>query len=143
MENDQVFAVDADIDARMRKNPSLRYKDSQVSGVDALPSGTSRAASRKDRDYEDTPLLSRTDDDSTYVEGSDQDEGPSWSGERDFEGKPWWNKPSVRVDDTSVPGASTNYYRSMDRSSGYYRRSSCSRSHSEGSLFRSSTSSSP
>lgn len=49
---------------------------------------------------ENTPLLARVhdlQDDGTHSEPDDADDRPppTWSGERDFEGMPWWKKPSV------------------------------------------------
>lgn len=50
--------------------------------------------------YEQTPLLERalnsqedTSDESS-IDGSERS-APEWSGARDFEGRPWWRKPSV------------------------------------------------
>ena len=62
-----------------------------------------RTEARRTISTEDTPLLSR-DPDSLSSAGSltpgaeeiDDRGPPAWSGERDFEGRPWWNKPNVR-----------------------------------------------
>lgn len=97
MENDQVFAAEAEIDSRLREDPSSRPNGGRHHTAIAEPPDSGRPASRRKVDDEDTPLLSRTDDDLTIAEDDSQDDGPSWSGERDFEGKTWWNKPSVRI----------------------------------------------
>jgi len=49
---------------------------------------------------ENTPLLARVHDlrdDSSQSESEEADDRPppTWSGERDFEGVPWWRTPSV------------------------------------------------
>ena len=97
MENDQVFAAEPDIDSRLRESPSSRHDGGPHHTVSALTPDSDRSALRKKADDEDTPLLSRVDDDVEYAEDSTEDDGPSWSGERDFEGKTWWNRPSVRI----------------------------------------------
>jgi len=97
MENDQVFVTEPDIDSRLRESLSSRHNGGQHHAANAMDPDSLRPASRKKVDDEDTPLLPRTDDDVTFVEDSIADEGPSWSGERDFEGKTWWNRPSVRT----------------------------------------------
>ena len=52
-------------------------------------------------EYEDTPLLSRDIDASSEPTTSDRGDNNGrtldWSGANDFAGKPWWNRPSVRV----------------------------------------------
>ncbi|KAI9876985.1 MAG: hypothetical protein M1830_005112 [Pleopsidium flavum] len=93
MENDAVFVAEANVDHRLRESSPFQHNEQDL-GVDAVTSASGGVAVRKDVDYEDTPLLSRIDDDVTSEE-SGHDERPRWSGERDFEGKTWWNKPSV------------------------------------------------
>ncbi len=95
MDNDAVFVAEANVDHRLRESSPFRHNNGQDLGVDAVTSAYG-AAVRKDVDHEDTPLLSRIDEEVTYEE-SGHDQGPIWSGERDFEGKSWWNRPSVRI----------------------------------------------
>ncbi len=90
MDND-VFVAEAEVEFG-----AIQRKGFQLPHSDAQSSKAGRPATRKDVSYEDTPLLSRIGDEDEYVQGSGQDEGPSWSGARDFEGRPWWNRPSVR-----------------------------------------------
>ena len=52
--------------------------------------------------YEETPLLSRDidADSETLLGNPDESDDPSatkWSGAKDFEGRPWWNRPSVSL----------------------------------------------
>ena len=56
--------------------------------------------SHKTPDVEDTPLLERLIDSQSDTAGPSADEDgsrppPTWYGERDFEGLPWWKSPSV------------------------------------------------
>lgn len=94
MENNEVFEAEAALEARSRVYGSRRR------GNGAVKATNSGIGSRKESDYDDTPLLSREidHDHRSSTEASDDGDArgpPEWSGERDFEGKPWWNKPSV------------------------------------------------
>lgn len=102
MENDQILAADADIDAASRSrsrhidHPAHRAHDTVMEVTDAIEA-------QKSSDHEDTPLLARNIE-NHYVRRSDdascerESEQPEWTGARDFEGRPWWNKPSVSFD---------------------------------------------
>ena len=94
MENNEAFEAEAALEVRERVQRSKR----RGNGTVKLTNGGS--GSRKENDYDDTPLLSREVDhdygsSSEALEDGDGRAPPEWSGERDFEGKPWWNKPSV------------------------------------------------
>ena len=101
MENDQPFELGADLRPLSRLTSNSRQRSS-YKGQDALEPAFGRSGSRKERDQEDTPLLQRDSDEEVGVggnaehEGDDGREPPSWQGERDFEGLPWWKTPSVR-----------------------------------------------
>ena len=88
-----MFAAESEIDSRLLETQSPRHN--HHTAANAITPESGRSTSPKTVDDEDTPLLSRTDDDVAYVGDNIEDEGPSWSGERDFEGKTWWNRPSV------------------------------------------------
>lgn len=98
MENDQLLAADPNVRpvaGRVRSD----HADSR--GYDAVMRTQGGIAAYKNVDYEDTPLLSRgIDDDFERPEQNAPGEGdngePEWSGAKDFEGQPWWNRPSVR-----------------------------------------------
>lgn len=99
MENDQVFAADAAlrITASKAAPPPYHRENTARTVVTAANGG---AEAHKDADYENTPLLLRDPDEGCGAPAprheDDEDRGPpGWSGERDFEGRPWWNKPSV------------------------------------------------
>lgn len=94
MQNDLVFTAQASIDATsaLRSRPSQR-------GHAAVTAASGGFEVFKNTDYESAPLLARDDED-----GDGRLESPSgdvqrgrveWEGENDFEGRPWWNKPSV------------------------------------------------
>ena len=75
---------------------------SSYKGQDALAAAFGGSESHKERDHEETPLLQRDGDEEIEAGGNAEHEGadgrapPSWEGERDFEGRLWWKKPSVR-----------------------------------------------
>ena len=100
MENDQPFELDAELGplSRLTSHPQRR---SSHKGQDALEAASKRSGSHKEEDQEDTPLLQRDSDEEVEAGGNAEHEDderapPSWDGERDFEGWPWWKKPSVR-----------------------------------------------
>ena len=100
MENDQGFVVDADLDAVSRSRSRHSHGDRHRDQVAATAS-TGATEAVNDDPYEDTPLLSRTIEEDLATRpsspGSVPHYGePEWSGASDFEGKSWWNKPSVR-----------------------------------------------
>ena len=101
MENDQAFEADADVDALERLDSRSRQRSSHK-GQEALEAAFGRFGSRRDTNQEDTPLLRRDGDQEDEIDGytehgeSNGRAPPTWDGERDFEGRPWWNMPSVR-----------------------------------------------
>ena len=75
--------------------PGQSFRDSHVRRRD-------NAERQKKVSTEASPLLSRDLEDSSSVgssmpeaEAIDDRGPPAWSGERDYEGRPWWNTPSV------------------------------------------------
>ena len=101
MENDQPFEVDADLGALHQLNSQSRQRSSHK-GQDALEAMSRRFGSHKESDDENTPLLGRdgeldVDIGENVDNGGDDGRAPASSGTQDdFEGRPWWNKPSVR-----------------------------------------------
>lgn len=99
MENEEAFEADAEIHGleQMRSRSSYR---SMHKGHDTVIAASGGFESERDIQSEDSPLLPSNRGDggreaSEY--GADETRGPpKWDGERDFEGRPWWNKPSVR-----------------------------------------------
>lgn len=99
MENDQVFAADAALQFPSSNAPPPPY-NGRHAGHTVAVAASGGVEAHKDSDYEDTPLLSREVDDDFGARAPRREDGedrgpPGWSGERDFEGRPWWNKPSV------------------------------------------------
>ena len=101
MENDQPFELDAEFGPLSRLTSHSRQRSS-YKGQEALEAASGPSGSHKERDHEETPLLQRDGDEEVGASGNAEHEGdnerapPSWEGERDFEGRPWWKKPSVR-----------------------------------------------
>ena len=93
---------DADLGPLSRLTSNSRQRSS-YKGQDALDAAFGQSKSHKERDQEDTPLLQRDSEEGVGGGGNAEHEGddgrapPSWEGERDFEGRPWWKKPSVRL----------------------------------------------
>lgn len=102
MENDQAFEAEADIEALERVDSRLRQRSSHK-GHDTLKAALGGFESEAERNDEHSPLLPRVageDHDSDRTLGNDEEGrrgSPTWEGERDFEGRPWWNKPSVWI----------------------------------------------
>ena len=93
MENEEVFQADAGINVLSR----LSHR-SENKGHDTL-----NGSGRHTHD-EESPLLSSSREDEGEDEhgASEVREPPKWYGERDFEGRPWWKKPSVRFPDPNI-----------------------------------------
>ena len=97
MENDQAFAADANIDrlSESQDRPERR-------GYDAMKKASGAFEASNGHDQEDTPLLSRAIDEeyenTSEGEGRENNnEQNQWTGATDFEGRPWWNRPSVSL----------------------------------------------
>ncbi len=99
MENEEVFEADAEIRGleQMRSRSSHR---STQKGHDAEIAALGGFESERETRNEESPLLSPDrGDQGREAPGNGADEtreSPKWDGERDFEGQPWWNKPSVK-----------------------------------------------
>ena len=100
MENEQAFEADADIGAFESLN-SLSRQRSPNQGRDTMKAAFGTFGPQDENTSETTPLIARQDghtqnDGEGTGDRADDDRGPpTWDGERDFEGRPWWNKPSV------------------------------------------------
>ena len=112
MENDEdAFTTDTYLAA----NQTTRSRSSQSNHFahhnQRNSTGKGAKESHNDR-YEEAPLLSRDidGDSDTLISDFDSsgDTTPTWSGAKDFEGRPWWNRPSVRLN------AVDNNYTSID-----------------------------
>ena len=100
MENDEEpFAADSLLVAESRMRSRSSHVDSFAHGSRRKSADNDVKVSHNGR-YEETPLLSRDidADSETLLGNADDSEEPSsttWSGAKDFEGRPWWNRPSV------------------------------------------------
>ena len=117
MENEEVFEADAEINGLEHVRSRSSYRSTQKGHN---RDGAGLASERNNHD-EETPLLS-SDHESEDRPGETR-RTLKWDGEGDFEGRPWWNKPSVRdsQSDMSVYNLNDTY-----RSSGSFLPSSSS-----------------
>lgn len=125
---DEVFEADVnaqvrtDARARSRSQKTRRESQSKEPTTEFVDNSTHR---KSPPPYEHTPLLERDPDDQDNTGDGSSDHGsrrsaPDWSGARDFEGRPWWRKPSVS-EWKHLLGRQLGLTRS--RSSGSYRHS--------------------
>lgn len=114
--NDQVFEADQDVNAFEQMGPKSRKSDSSLhKGRDTMKAAFGVLESQEHMRDDHTPLLSRERSQSygsreETVAGGDGRGDPSWDGERDFEGRPWWNTPSVGHEPSEFPAGSLNIY---------------------------------
>lgn len=88
MENDGIFAAKADLDEGLKSNKfNTRYGEAALTAAEGGLEGHHLDTSTE----EETPLLGE--------QGAggkdDEDEDMPWTGSADFEGLPWWKRPSV------------------------------------------------
>ena len=120
MENEEAFDAEARRDSTptTKRNPTPTTRappsyQSQDTGHDAT-TAIAGVNGHKDSDYEETPLLSRDhsgEDYSGRTSSNGDDDAPSpaqWSGAKEFEGLPWWKKPSVSQA-TNAPTVNPKY----------------------------------
>ena len=97
MENDHVLEAEARLYNPPNASPPMYPRNHQEHlGHDAVKVAYGAIEITED---EDTPLLSRSLNSagrSISEEPNDRPPPPLWSGERDFDGIPWWKRPSVR-----------------------------------------------
>lgn len=111
MENNQAFEAEADIEALERVDRHLHQRSSR-NGRNTMKAALGGFDTEGERNDENSPLLPPGLAEDRESEGNgdgDRRDSPTWSGERDFEGHPWWNKPSVRY-----PGPHTLQYQQAD-----------------------------
>ena len=99
MENEEAFRANAELNGleRMYTRSSHRATNKGHGPVKATSGGSEIEREIPD---EERPLISSDREDRVGEEpehGAGETRGPpKWEGEADFEGRPWWNKPSVR-----------------------------------------------
>ena len=99
MENDPAFVADAHLEITSRSRSRHSYRANHRAH-DSIGAANSAIESSKGSDSAETPLLSRSIEEdfarpSSSDDGKPQPEEAEWSGAKDFEGRPWWNTPSV------------------------------------------------
>lgn len=100
MENEEAFEADAEVDGLEQMRSRSAYRSTQK-GHNTIKEVLGGFESERDIHNEESPLLS-PDRGNGVREASEQGAGetmgpPKGDGEGDFEGRPWWNKPSVRT----------------------------------------------
>lgn len=98
MENEEAFEADAEVDGLEQMRSRSAYRSTQK-GHNTIKEALGGFESERDIHNEESPLLS-PDRGNGGREASEQGAGetmgpPKGDGEGDFEGRPWWNKPSV------------------------------------------------
>ena len=99
MESSRAFEADAELDA-LARNPSGSSHRTQT-GYNAAQAAAGGLDLEPDSDHEDSFLLPKqsgdnhlnSDGDTSVEEGEAHSE--EWSGAHDFDGLPWWKRPSV------------------------------------------------
>ncbi|KAL8967745.1 MAG: hypothetical protein Q9183_002777 [Haloplaca sp. 2 TL-2023] len=88
---DEVFEADANAEVRAEARAHRRSRPSRPESRDKKP----LLGSVDHAVYEETPLLEREyDERQDGFDRSPERDAPEWSGARDFEGKPWYRRPS-------------------------------------------------
>ena len=99
MDNEAAFEADVEVHGleQMHSRSSHRSTDK---GHDTVKASLGGFESEREIHNEESPLLSPNRVDGSREASSEGVNGPRepprWDGERDFEGLPWWKKPSVR-----------------------------------------------
>lgn len=88
MENDQIIEAEVDAEA-VRRATARRSRDLDGKDMMLVTEGGFTSGNDRQDASEQTPLIDRRDGED---EGPDE---PFWSGDVDFQGLPWWKKPSV------------------------------------------------
>lgn len=85
-------------DETLQAQSSIRLRPSHI-GHDIVNITTGGIESQGYPDNEATPLLAEENGKSgarpTDIGGDNERAEQHWSGDKDFEGRPWWNKPLV------------------------------------------------
>lgn len=106
MENDQeAYLGDRNIVASLT-SPARTSRSDRLTKR-GHPNSVADSAKGSEREYEETPLLSRDIDASFETPSTNSVSGdggaPKWSGANDFSGQPWWKRPSVSTNLQSLP----------------------------------------
>jgi hypothetical protein len=98
MENDQIFEAEATLEGEEYEQSRLDYTSGRNAGVRTMMASNSGYDKHiASTTTEETPLLPNgSGNDSGPSDADNENTGLDWQGETDFEGLPWWRKPSVR-----------------------------------------------
>ena len=130
---DEVFEADASVENQARRRGSSGLYQTESSDDVARPVHHRIDGQSKIPTDEETPLL----DGEGGHSGDPPQDGVEWEGAKDFEGLPWWKKPSVCIWTFHVLGyTSTNL--SDTRGFGSFHPSSYIPLHSGAHLFQDS-----
>ncbi|KAL8763453.1 MAG: hypothetical protein Q9184_000761 [Pyrenodesmia sp. 2 TL-2023] len=90
---DEAFDVDAEAEVRANARRHLRSRQSPHESHDKKPV---RGTVDQSVDEQAPLLLDHSGKSSDAIsDNGDEDDAPEWSGARDFEGMPWWRRPSI------------------------------------------------
>ncbi|KAK5016942.1 tetracycline-efflux transporter-like protein [Cryomyces antarcticus] len=96
MENDGIFAAEADLDHRANSRKQGGASHAGQDSTVAAEGGLVEEGSRRNIGSEDT---ARNDGEATesdpLLPGGGKGSGSSWTGMAEFEGEPWWKTPSI------------------------------------------------
>ncbi|KZF22941.1 MFS general substrate transporter [Xylona heveae TC161] len=98
MENDAAFEAEASAETRLRYSSPDRHRRGSHIGVDATVAAQGGYDKHNVVVSEASPLLgqqSQEDDTGRVSQDEGSSDGTEWHGVIDFEGLPWWKKPSV------------------------------------------------
>ena len=106
MDNEAAFEADAEVHGREQAHSPSPYLSTQK-GHDIVKASEGGSQLERQIHNEETPLLSpnRGDGGREAAEaGAGEPRGPpKWDAEGEFEGLPWWNKPSVIIPQSIHP----------------------------------------
>jgi hypothetical protein len=97
MENDQIFEAETSLERDEYDESGADQTNGNSTGVGKLMAGNGGYEKHiASTTTEETPLLPNgSGNGSAPIDDDNENTGTRWPGETDFEGLPWWNKPSV------------------------------------------------
>jgi hypothetical protein len=98
MENNQLFEADASLDAGAEEQGGQSFSRPGDIGVEAMMAANGGYDKYLASTSEETSLLPGGADRTALPgDGNGGNVGTNWPGEADFEGLPWWKRPSVSL----------------------------------------------
>ena len=93
MESNDAFEAEVEIEVL---NRSTSHSNKTKKGPDAFTAAYGSIDTPKAGQGEEEPLLGYSGNSDTNDGDDSRGGAPIWTGYKDFEGRPWWRKPSVR-----------------------------------------------